>query len=296
MSDKDKAPEEKPEVAKPTFQEQFDSIKDSPEFATYLNQYKNQVIEFVEPELGRKAMGKGWKEVDDAILTELGLEKRPEGMNTSQFAAHIAKKLKALEANAPTEEDKTKKEETSKLHEAEKEQLRKELEDLRLAQNELLEREFGNSVKGEINSFLSGQAFKQNYTKEDLAELKDVRINGILARAKKVDGKTIIYQKDGTPYLNNGLPMNAQEVAAIEFKSMFQVKAPGGNSDDDTTATVVKGDVLTMANTNTIKTYAEFISEFAKAVAPKGWAAHEERTTKLKKATYEHYFPNKLPM
>jgi len=281
-----------------TTQQMIDMVKDKPEFAAILNQHGKKYLEIHEVELGKKAMGKGWKQVDDAVLSAMGLEERPEGMNTSQYAGHLATEYKKLLDKVGNQEQQQK-ESTDKdqLHAAQLAKVNEDNEALRKQIAAFADKEYSTNIANNINSYLSDQTFKQSYSKDDLQELREIRTNSIIGRAKEVGGKTIFYNKTNEPYMNpNGLPMTAQEVAAVEFSSMFQVKKEGGNADDDAGKGKIKGDIVAIPNIINIKSFAQLKDEFVKVIQPKGWAWHEKRTKDLFKATQDHYFPNGLSL
>jgi hypothetical protein len=89
--------------------------------------------------------------------------------------------------------------------------------------------------------------------------------------------------------------MSAKEVGKELFKDVFHSKKAGGNASNEDKP-IVKGDIVVLDNPQNISTFAQFNAEFAKAVAPKGWASHEDRYIKLQQSTIKHYKLDKLPM
>jgi len=289
--------ENEEEKAELTFKEQYDKISSTPEMAAILKQHGEIYLQGKEGEIGRKAMGKGWKMVDDALIEATGLEGRPEGLTTSDWAKEIAlenKKLKdELSANeaSPIVDNEEK-----KLHAIEVQTLKAQLKE----QMELNDNLKSSGIKKEtsqlITNALQGSNFEPALSETVLSDLIEMRKNKLVSNSKVVDGKTIFYKDNSEPYMNlNGLPMSAKEVSQVVFKDLLFTKKAGGNADSSDKPEV-KGDFMVLPNATNIKTFGELRVEFAKAMSAKGWASHEQRYIKLMQGTIKHYKLDKLRM
>lgn len=295
--------EENQEKAKElTFTEQYAKISNSPEMAAILKQHGELYAQGKEGEIGRTAMGKGWRMVDDAVLPIMGLDKLPEGMTTSQYAASIATKNIELQqqleklSNKPAEPVVNNNEELKQLHQSQVEALKMQLSEQAKGFEDLKLKSVQNKTAQSLTKALQGSSYNPAFGDSVLNEILSSRTKRLVNNSKEVDNKTIFYNEGNEPYMNpNGLPMSAKEVTSEVFKDLFFKKSEGGNANGDKKPSV-KGDILVMTNVSNIKTFGDFNAEFAKAMSVKGWAKHESKYKELQKATQGHYFPNGLRM
>ena len=298
MENKEEAPKEEAKVIDLT-PEQIEKYKASPEFAAILNQHGKTYHEMKAEETGASYMGKAYNNVDIALLEEIGLKERPTG-KTTELVRNLAKEKKALEAKLAKLNDKPDTtevaDEAKKLHETRVSTLEQQLAD-QLAENETLKAKgLQKDIATELNKGLVDITFNPALSKTLLDETITNRMAVAIQNSKQVEGRTVFYKDNGEPYAHlNGLPLSAKEMGLELFKDIIHVKKAGGNADG-LDKPVVKGDILTLPNPDSITTFVQFNAEFKKAMAPKGWASHEERYIKLAKATIDHYFKNGLPM
>ena len=281
-----------------TVAEQIASLKDTPEFAAILNQHGKTYHEMKAEEAAGSFMGKAYNNVDVALMEELGLKERPTG-KTTELVRQLAKDKKALEEKLKGIKPK---EETTN-QDAEKEQLYKTQLSAKDKQiEELIKANEGLSVQGKrqkaansLANALTGETFNPNLGDSVLAEIKAIRINKAVENSKEIDGKIVFYMEDGNPYTNlNGLPMSAKEVGKELFKDVFFTKKAGGDANNEEKSTV-KGDIVVLANPQSITTFAEFNAEFAKAARAKGLTRKDEKYYELQRATSKHYKFGDLP-
>lgn len=284
-----------------TFKEQYDKISNTPEMAAILKRHGELYAQGKEGEVGRNAMGKGWRMVDDAVLPIMGLDKLPEGMTTSQYNASIAtkyietkKQLDKLTSEKP--EPKTINEDSNKLYEARIAAIQAKLDEQSQNFEALKMQGAQDKTAQSLAQSLQGANYNPAFGDSVLNEIISSRTKRLVNNSKEVDSKTIFYNEQNEPYMNpNGLPMSAKEVTSEVFQDLFFKKSAGGNAADNKVPSV-KGDIMVLPNISNIKTFGEFNAEFAKAMQVKGWAKHEKRYTELQKATQGHYFPNGLKM
>jgi hypothetical protein len=289
----------KEETKKLSISEQLDKLKDTPEFAAILNQHGKTYHELKAEESAGSFMGKAYNNVDNALMEELELKERPTG-KTTELVRQLAKEKKALESKlAKLANDDTSKDDNAakeQLHNSQLSALQKQVEELTKAKESLEVQGKHQKATNSLVNGLTGESFDPNLSNSVLTEIKTIRINKAVSNSKEVDGKIIFYMEDGQPYTNlNGLPMSAKEVGKELFKDIFYSKTAGGNANTEDKP-LVKGDIVVLPNPQQISSFAQFNAEFAKAVAPKGWASHEERYIKLQQATIKHYKLDKLPI
>ena len=294
MSDEEnKAPEEL------TVSQQIEKLKDTPEFAAVLNQHGKTYHELKAEESGASFMGKAYNNVDSALMEELGWKEKPKG-KTTEIVRQIAKenkalkeKLEGLSKKENTEEQNSDKEQ---LHNSQLSALQSQIEELKQANQSLEVLGKHQKAKNSLADGLVGITFDPNLGTNLLDETKANRINNAVQKSKEIDGKTIFYKDDGTPYTNlNGLPMTAQEVAKEIFKDIIFEKKAGGNAGDDGKPRV-KGDIVEIPDHQNIKSFSDFNNAFEKAVRSKGLTRKDSKYYELQRATMSHYKFDSLPM
>ena len=289
-----------PEVVKElTTVDQIEKFKASPEFAAILNQHAKTYHGLKAEETGASFMGKGWRMVDDAVLPIMGLEKLPDGMTTSKYMASIAKENKALKAKLegakPKEDTSNQDAEKEQLHNSQLSAMQLQIEELQKKNQTLEVTGKHQKAKNSLASGLVGISFDPNLGTNLLDETKANRINNAVQNSKEIEGKIVFYKNDGEPYTNlNGLPMSATEVSHELFKDIIFVKKAGGSADIEEKA-IVKGDIVVLPNPQNITTFAEFNTEFAKAMRAKGLTRKDDEYYKLQRATRDHYKLEGLP-
>jgi len=228
----------------------------------------------------------------------LGWDERPKG-KTADLVRQLAKDKKALEEKLKGIKPK----EDTSADDANKEQLFKSqlsAKDKMIA--DLLKEKESLEVQGKrqkaansLANALTGETFNPNLGDSVLAEIKAIRINKAVENSKEIDGKIVFYMEDGNPYTNlNGLPMSAKEVGKELFKDVFFNKTAGGDANNEEKSTV-KGDIVVLANPQSITTFAEFNAEFAKAMRAKGLTRKDDKYYELQRATSKHYKFGSLP-
>ena len=292
---------EEEKKAELTNQQKLDALKDTAEYAALLNNHGKTYLEAKEGELGRKYTGQAWNLLDKKYMEAMGLEERPDGKTTDIIINTALENVKLKEklASLSSEENNNKGNEDLKgLHANQIAAMQKQLEEANRKSeslvNDLLHKETSNAIA----LGLQNATFDPKYSESVLGDLIKIRKDRLLDNRKVIDGKDVFYKSDGTIYEHaNGLPMSAKEVANEAFKDLFQVKTKGGNADNENgNATTIKGDIAVIPNANNLKSYAEFTTEFNKVVRAKGWAAHDTKTTELKRATIKHYKLEGLPL
>lgn len=283
-----------------TIQQKIDAIKDTPEMAALLNNHGKRYLESQEGELGKKYTGQAWNKLDTTMFEKTGI-KKPDGVKTSDYLSSIALENTSLKEKLKTFEDKTNVEDTTipdaqkELHLAEVAALKELLTTAGDLNTKLLTEKTEQTELRKFSKARQGKNYNPAFSQDVLNELLSSRTKQIVSLSKEVEGKTIYYKVDNSPYMNpNGLPMSAKEVSDLVFKDLYFTKTGGGDASDKPKVIDVKGDVLTIENANNIKTFAEYNKVFAKLMQSKGRTKRDKEYNKLQKATQEHYFPNGL--
>jgi hypothetical protein len=286
-----------------TNQQKLDSLKDTAEYAALLNNHGKLYLESQEGELGRKYTGKALNMLDNLYMEAMGLKEKPEGkttdiiINTAKENLELKKQLEKLSQKETKDVDNNN-EDLKILHNNQVLAMQKQIDELNKKNESLLVVSQDKETSNSIALGLQNATFDPKYSDRDLEDLISIRKNRLLSNRKRIDNKDVFYKETGEVYEHaNGLPMSAKEVANVVFSDLFLTKKAGGNANDtNNKASIIKGDVLTMENVSNLNSYSEFNREFNKLVQAKGWAAHEERTIKLKRATIEHYKLGSLPL
>lgn len=290
-----KAPEVVKEV---TTVDQIEKFKASPEFAAILNQHGKTYHELKAEETAAGFMGKAYNNVDSAYMEELGLTEKPKG-KTAEIVRQMAKELKAFKAKSvvtkPKEDTSNQDAEKEQLHNSQLSAMQLQIEELQKKNQTLEVTGKHQKAKNSLASGLVGATFDPNLGTNLLDETKANRINNAVQNSKEIDGKIVFYKNDGEPYTNlNGLPMSATEVSHELFKDILFVKKAGGSANNEEKATV-KGDIVALPNPQNITTFAEFNTEFAKAMRAKGLTRKDDKYYTLQRATRDHYKFGELP-
>jgi len=286
--------EENKEEKAPSTIELIESIKDTEEFKTLLN---NSNESHWKSKIGNEVKTI-YSNIDTKAKEALGTDK-PEDVKTSDWVYNnlvkgqeAIKQLEALKSKGDTNAEQ------EKLWNQKFNKLNGQLKESQSTISSLTQKGFEDNLSNKLDNFLALKTFKAVYEESELKDIVGVRKARIISSSKKLETGKTVYYEPGTdkPYLDSlGEPMTLEAVASIQFNSLFETKTAGGSADNTTNAAVNKGDVIAM-NMGDIKTKQAFFKEFQKNIAPKGLASHEEKYLTIQRATMEHYKINALPL
>jgi hypothetical protein len=285
----------KPEEKEVNVIQTIESIKDTPEFQTLLT---NHAQKHWKDNIGSEVKNI-YSSVDTVFKDVLGIEKPSDKKSTELLRDYLSeyKELKSkvdiLESNKDNVSEEQEKLWNSKFH-----KLQKTIEEKEAQLIQVTQKGFENNINNKIDSFLVSKTFNPVFSENDLTDLVNTRKMRIIKNTKQLDnGKIAILNPNTNEFYTNALgePLSIQEVADMEFKSLYQVKKQGGNAPKENIASIQKGDVLAV-NMDKVKTREDFYKEFKTIIAPKGLASHETKYLEIQRATMEHYGINKLPL
>jgi len=273
----------------------IEKLKDSEELTTLL---KNSNESYWKENIGAEVKSI-YSNIDNKAKEILG-EGKPEDIKTSDWIGQKLSKAKDLEKELTAL--KSSKGEASeaqtKLWNDKFSKLKGELDTAKTALNDEKTNGFKNNINNQLDTFLVGKSFKPSYSDDDIKTLVTAKKANIISNTRTLDnGKVaVINPVDGKYHMDTlGEPLTPQQVAEIEFSSMFHTVKQGGNTPTDQTPASIEGDVLAI-DMNKVKTRGEFYNEFNKLIAPKGLASHDEQFKKIQTATIEHYKIATLPL
>lgn len=275
--------------------ETIESIKDTPEFQTLLsNHAQKHWKENIGPEVKNI-----YSSVDTVFKDVLGIEKPSDKKSTELLRDYLSeyKELKSKVEILESNKDNVSQEQ-EKLWNSKFQKLQKTIEEKEAQLIQVTQKGFENNINNQIDSFLVSKTFNPVYSENDLTDLVNTRKMRIIKNTKQLDnGKIAIINPNTNEFYTNALgePLSVQDVADLEFKSLYQVKKQGGNAHKENIATIQKGDVLAI-NMDKVRTREDFYKEFKQIIAPKGLASHETKYLEIQRATMEHYGINKLPL
>jgi hypothetical protein len=212
MTEEEKAAQE---AQKKAIDEALELVKGTNEFNSILKNHAESYAAAKEDEFGRKAQGKAYRNIDDAIA-EAGYTPKEEGVFTSDYAAQLAKdylkvskELEELKGGSDDQKDQANKEKED-LYNSRIEAANKKAE----AAEKALLIEIAKGKRKEIASLLESGANTVNFhpTMPDtvVSATKQARINEVIANSKEIDGKTIYYDENGKEFQRgDGMPMTA---------------------------------------------------------------------------------------
>ena len=192
---------------------------------------------------------------------------------------------------APVVEDTAK----TELHNSQLSELQKQIAALSEANTNLVTAGKNKEVSNGLLYESSKLTFNAAIGATLLEETKQNRIKNAVMNSKEIDGQTIFYNSENQPYMELGKPMSATQVVSEMFKDLVQVKTAGGSATTERVSHV-KGDVLTIPNSQTIETFSQFNKEFEKAARAKGLLRKDDKYYELQRNTRDHYKFEGLPM
>lgn len=229
----------------------------------------------------------------DETLKGLGFEK-PEGTKSTDFLASVIQdlntKAKSIESTTEEKEDAKKLAEALKSDFATKEsEYISTIEQLKKSNQDVL-------IKAEINSlsFDLDPNISEAVSSVFLATQRDI----LLRNAKVVEGKTIYYDEDGKPYLNDLRDYaTAKEILTKKLEPILKKEptAGGGAGQEKKTTTSIKGGAIISDNLNKATTretlFAAFLSDAKRQALVQG----SEDFNKVWNETKKHYSFNDMP-
>lgn len=229
----------------------------------------------------------------DAALKGLGYEK-PEGIKSTDYLATVIKELStkasSVDSTAAEKEDAKKLAEALKSDFSTKEsEYLSKIEQLQKANQDIL-------IKAEINtlSFDLDPNISEAVSSVFLATQRDI----LLRNAKVVDGKTIYYDEDGKPYLNDLRDYaTAKEILTKKLEPILKKEptAGGGAGQEKKPTTSIKGGAIISDNLNKATTRATLFAAFNSDAKRQALVQGSEDFNKVWNETKKHYSFNDMP-
>jgi hypothetical protein len=278
----------------------LESIKDTPEFKTLLENTSKQAAE----KHWNEKIGAEVKNIYtpfDVMVKEMLGEEKPNDVKTSDHIKAKISELKDLRdkvKNTPNTTDVTaKQKEQNDLLLAQIAALQNDLKDkdskiadaVRVSANQLIE--------AKIDSALFGKTLISGLSESVLNTVKNARKKELIERYTTFDDGKVIFYKDAakTDAYRDTLqnPLTPEAVVEAVFGDLFQVKKAGGNANPSTTPTP-EGEVIEMEMGN-VKSKQEAYAQFNKKAAMKGLSQSDEKFSLIQLATAKHYNFSELP-